>query len=413
MGLCKPPHRARLWGATTTYGYDAFGSRVFQTTATSTTIYPFKWYSVASSTGSGATYATTTEYVFNGDTLVSTLDQQFANGAATGTAQTSYVHADHLGSTNVVTNASGTVVQTLDYYPYGSPRIKSGTDVSQREYIGQYFDEGSNLNYLNARYYDPARGHFLSQDPVFWSFSSDLLKDPQQLNAYGYARDNPITVADPSGKLAEWGGRYLPFTGIGTHEYVYFRPERPDLVNYSALGIPARTQEFTIGFYNPGSGYLESGVYYPGQQNAPAGAQADFSGHAIRRYEGRTAEINGLSPEDEAGAINNMAQAVNSYDNRTVKYPSVKQTVAGTGVNSNSGIHTLAAISGLNSSFQSFNPLGYSSGANLFLPSQSFGSSAVQRQVQITSLQLQVAQLQLQIIQLQTSNAQSTKQILR
>ena len=102
-------------GATTTYGYDAFGSRVFQTTATSTTIYPFKWYSIASSTGSGAKYATTTEYIFNGDTLLSTTDQQFASGVATGTAQTSYIHPDHLGSTNVVTNASGTVVQTLDY----------------------------------------------------------------------------------------------------------------------------------------------------------------------------------------------------------------------------------------------------------------------------------------------------------
>lgn len=45
--------------ATTTYGYDAFGSRVLQTTATSTTIYPSKWYSVASSTGSGARFATT------------------------------------------------------------------------------------------------------------------------------------------------------------------------------------------------------------------------------------------------------------------------------------------------------------------------------------------------------------------
>ena len=110
-------------GATTTYGYDAFGSRVFQTTATSTTIYPFKWYSVASSTGSGAKYATTTEYVFNGDTLLSTTDQQFASGVATGTAQTSYIHPDHLGSTNVVTNASGTVVQTLDYYPFGAQRI--------------------------------------------------------------------------------------------------------------------------------------------------------------------------------------------------------------------------------------------------------------------------------------------------
>ena len=62
--------------------------------------------------GQRRTYATTTEYVFNGDTLVSTVDQQFASGVATGTAQTSYIHPDHLGSTNIVPNASGTVVQT-------------------------------------------------------------------------------------------------------------------------------------------------------------------------------------------------------------------------------------------------------------------------------------------------------------
>src|SRR6516165_10331895 len=78
-------------GATTTYGYDAFGQRVLQTGTTSTYIYPFKWYSVASSTGTGAKYATTTEYLFNGDSLVSTTDQQTASGAATGTAQTRYI----------------------------------------------------------------------------------------------------------------------------------------------------------------------------------------------------------------------------------------------------------------------------------------------------------------------------------
>src|SRR5215472_4973904 len=111
--------------ATTTYGYDAFGSRVFQSTGTTTNLYPFKWYSVASSTGTGAKYATTTEYVFNGDSLVSTTDQQTASGVATGTAQTRFIHPDHLGSTNVVTNASGTVVQTLDYYPYGTTRIST------------------------------------------------------------------------------------------------------------------------------------------------------------------------------------------------------------------------------------------------------------------------------------------------
>src|SRR5258708_37386981 len=31
--------------ATTTYGYDAFGSRVFQSTGTTTTLYQMKWYS--------------------------------------------------------------------------------------------------------------------------------------------------------------------------------------------------------------------------------------------------------------------------------------------------------------------------------------------------------------------------------
>jgi uncharacterized protein RhaS with RHS repeats len=51
-------------GATTTYGYDAFGTRVLQTGTSTTTIYPFKWYSVASSTGTGAKYSTTTDYVF-------------------------------------------------------------------------------------------------------------------------------------------------------------------------------------------------------------------------------------------------------------------------------------------------------------------------------------------------------------
>jgi YD repeat-containing protein len=58
-------------GATTTYGYDWAGNRVIQTGTSTTWIYPFKWYSVASSTGTDAKYSTTTDYVFNGDTLAS------------------------------------------------------------------------------------------------------------------------------------------------------------------------------------------------------------------------------------------------------------------------------------------------------------------------------------------------------
>jgi RHS repeat-associated protein len=160
-------------GATMTYSYDALGARVLQTGTTTTYIYPFKWYSVASSTGSGAKYATTTDYVFNGGTLLATVDQQAASGVATGTAKTRYIHPDHLASTNVVTDENDNVVQTLDYYPYGSTRISSATSTNERrKFIGQFVDD-STLSYLNARYYDGSRGQFLSQDPVF-------LGDPKQ-----------------------------------------------------------------------------------------------------------------------------------------------------------------------------------------------------------------------------------------
>jgi uncharacterized protein RhaS with RHS repeats len=136
-------------GATTTYAYDAFGQRVSQT-GTSTYIYPFKWYSIASSTGTGAKYSTTTEYAFNGDALVATVDRKLASGSATGTAITRYVHPDHLGSTNVVTDENGALVQTLDYYPYGGIRISVSTSTNEkRKFIGQFADD-SGLDYFNA-----------------------------------------------------------------------------------------------------------------------------------------------------------------------------------------------------------------------------------------------------------------------
>jgi RHS repeat-associated protein len=201
---------------TTTYGYDAFGQRVIQTGTTTTTLYPFNWYSVASSTGTGAKYATTTDYVFSGDTLLATVDQQTASGVATGTAKTRYVHPDHLGSTNVVTDENDNVVQTLDYYPYGATRIStnSGTN-EQRKYIGQFADQ-SGLSYLNARYMDPSRGQFTSEEPVVLAIGDpnqlqqitgqgqqQLLADPQKLNYYGYGRDNPIVQKDPNGKFSQ------------------------------------------------------------------------------------------------------------------------------------------------------------------------------------------------------------------
>jgi RHS repeat-associated protein len=221
-------------GATTTYGYDGLGQRVIQTGTSTTYLYPFNWYSVASSTGAGAKYATTTDYVFGGDTLLATVDQQTAIGVATGTAKTRYVHADHLGSTNVVTDENDNVVQTLDYYLYGGTRISTNSGTNEkRKYIGQFSDD-SGLSYLNARYMDPSRGQFTSEEPVELAIGDpnqlqqiigqsqqQLLADPQKLNYYGYGRDNPTTQKDPNGKFSRiFAGAVIgDVVAIGTQLY--------------------------------------------------------------------------------------------------------------------------------------------------------------------------------------------------
>jgi RHS repeat-associated protein len=151
--------------STTTYAYDATGARVMQTSTTSTTYYPSKYFSLASTTNGGASWATSTNYIWLGDTLLGTIDQKLYNSTATGTAISRYVHPDHLGSTNVVTDASGTIAQLLDYYPYGASRVSSSTFPTneKRQYIGQFADAQTNLSYLNARYYNSGQGRFLSE----------------------------------------------------------------------------------------------------------------------------------------------------------------------------------------------------------------------------------------------------------
>jgi len=37
---------------------------------------------------------------------------------------------------------------------------------NKKQYIGQYEGPETNLNYLQARYYDGSKGEFLSEDPV-------------------------------------------------------------------------------------------------------------------------------------------------------------------------------------------------------------------------------------------------------
>jgi RHS repeat-associated protein len=56
------------------------------------------------------------------------------------------------------------------------------------------FIERLRLFYMQARWYDAAAGTFLTVDPVVGD-----ARDPQQLNAYNYGRNNPVGNTDPTG----------------------------------------------------------------------------------------------------------------------------------------------------------------------------------------------------------------------
>lgn len=172
-------------GVISNYYYDHTVQRVKSSNGTTSIYYPSKYYTTDRTNA--------TKYIYAGEVLVATV-----KGSREG-ANIYYLYTDHLNSINASTDNSGNLVNLFDYYPFGNKRISSGTDITKKQFISQYFDNTTNLNYLNARYYQATQGHFISQDPMFWKLTEDLLMDPQQLNSYSYARNNPINGSDPEG----------------------------------------------------------------------------------------------------------------------------------------------------------------------------------------------------------------------
>jgi len=191
--------------ASTTYRYlyDQGGQRTAYFDGVASTTYPNKYYDVRNNTK--------TKHIYAGDELVASIE---GNGIAT---TTNTIHLDHLGGTNVVTNVSGAVVQTLAYYPFGVSRVdeKYGTFDESRKYTGHEYDEQTSLYYMNARYQNPSVGRFVSQDPAFWSLPAAVLVNPQKLNSYTYADNNPVTMVDPTGQFGVVGAGIGAVVGAG------------------------------------------------------------------------------------------------------------------------------------------------------------------------------------------------------
>ncbi|WP_207727566.1 RHS repeat-associated core domain-containing protein, partial [Anaerostipes hominis (ex Liu et al. 2021)] len=80
--------------------------------------------------------------------------------------------------------------------------IGENTAKNETCYTGGRYDETTGLYYLNARYYNPEDGRFLSED----TYRGET-NEPDTQHLYGYCADNPINYVDPSGHAKEvsWG----------------------------------------------------------------------------------------------------------------------------------------------------------------------------------------------------------------
>lgn len=120
-------------------------------------------------------------------------------GTVSGTTTYAAI-ADHLGTPVKQVNSSGAAVESVSYDPFGKVLTQTGTVNTKNGFTQHEEDIDTGLVYANARYYSPAIGRFLSQDPAFWQIQRGI-EDPQLMNSYSYARNNPLTYLDPNG---EW-----------------------------------------------------------------------------------------------------------------------------------------------------------------------------------------------------------------
>lgn len=109
-----------------------------------------------------------------------------------GSGVVTYLHHDAIGSTRMLTEARGTATATFTYTSYGALSGSTGTQTTWFGYAGQYTERETGVEYLRARWYDPATGQFLTRDPLASSTGQP----------YGYANDSPLAYTDPSGMFS-------------------------------------------------------------------------------------------------------------------------------------------------------------------------------------------------------------------
>jgi RHS repeat-associated protein len=167
--------------STTTYAYDADGNQLIVRDPNSATLYLPQEELTANAAGQ----VTATRY--------------YEDGGATVAARTpkalDWLIADQHGTDDLSIDASTQAVTRRYMDPFGASRTPAPSSPwpGSRGFVSGHADAATGLTNLGDREYNPQIGEFISADPLIDP------SQPQALNAYAYAGNNPTTYSDPSG----------------------------------------------------------------------------------------------------------------------------------------------------------------------------------------------------------------------
>ncbi|HIK85696.1 MAG TPA: hypothetical protein EYG08_11340 [Myxococcales bacterium] len=195
--------------------------------------------------------------------------------------------SDALGTGMVMISESGERVRHQVFTPFGEVHDEVGSNFPTF-YAGHRRHESSGMFYMQARWYDPGAGRFLSIDPLIRT-----QMNPQSANAYSYTENNPTNGIDPTGThVLGWTGSSGRLAGNSGFDDSSDK-DSAQLNTY----VSAVAAQSSAGRSEQREGESGGGLRLGGGEAAPAG----HSGSAASRIETNGA-ISGSSASQSGAA---------------------------------------------------------------------------------------------------------------